>query len=115
MSVTVVHDYYFKPDGDVAEGKAAAKEFVDFLKAQPGNQLTLWLEDRENPLHHFHINVFDSLDAFEKLLESDEVKRFSDRLYLHTARRTHVAPLCDVWLAQGRGVEPVPNSLDALP
>lgn len=77
------------------------------MKAQPGNQLTLWLEDRENPLHHIHINVFDSAEAFEQLLESDEVKRFSDRLYPHTARRTHTAPVCDVWLAEGRGVEAV--------
>ena len=107
MSVTVVHDYYFKPDGDVAEGKAAAAEFVEFLKDFPGNQMTLWLEDRENPLHHFHINVFDSLEAFQKILDTKEVKRFSDRLYPHTARRTHVAPLCDVWLAQGKGIAPV--------
>ena len=104
MSVTVVHNYYFKPDGNVAEGKAAAAEFVEFLKKFPGNQMTLWLEDRENPLHHFHINVFDSMEAFEKVLTTAEVKRFSDRLYRHTARRTHTAPVCDVWLAQGKGI-----------
>lgn len=104
MSVTVVHDYYFKPDGDVADAKAAAAEFVEFLKDFPGNQMTLWLEDRENPLHHFHINVFDSNEAFSKVLNTDEVKRFSDRLYPHTARRTHTAPLCNVWLAQGKGI-----------
>lgn len=107
MSVTVVHDYYFKPGGDVGEGKAAAAEFVEFLKDFPGNQMTLWLEDRENPLHHFHINVFDSNEAFEKVLETSEVKRFSDRLYPHTARRTHTAPLCNVWLAQGPGIKTV--------
>jgi quinol monooxygenase YgiN len=107
MSVTVVHDYYFKPNGNVAEGKAAAAEFVAFLKDVPGNQMTLWLEDRENPLHHFHINVFDSIEDFEKVLATKEVKQFSDRLYPHTARRTHIAPLCDVWLAQGKGVESV--------
>lgn len=109
MSVTVVHDYYFKPDGDVAKAKAAAAEFVEFLASQPANQMSLWLEDRENPLHHFHINVFDSLDAFERILEADAVKRFSDRLYPHTARRTHTAPLCDVWLARGKGIEAVPG------
>jgi len=107
MSVTVVHDYYFKPDGDIAEGKAAAAEFVEFLKTLPANQMTLWLEDRENPLHHFHINVFDTLEEFEAVLETEEVKRFSNRLYPHTARRTHTAPLCDVWLAQGKGIQPV--------
>ena len=110
MSVTVVHDYYFKPDGDVAEGKAAAAEFVEFLKDFPGNQMTLWLEDRENPLHHFHINVFDSIEAFERVIKTPEVKRFSDRLYPHTARRTHIAPLCDVWLAQGKGIELVSHA-----
>lgn len=107
MSITVVHDYYFKPDGDVAEGKAAAADFVDYLKTNPAVQLTLWLEDRENPLHHFHINVVDSIGDFEAILGADEVKRFTDRLYPHTARRTHVAPLCDVWLAQGRGFKEI--------
>lgn len=107
MSVTVVHDYYFRPDGDIAEGKAAAAEFVEYLKSRPDIQMTLWLEDRENPSHHFHINVFDSIEAFEKVIETPEVKHFSDRLYPHTARRTHIAPLCDVWLAQGKGIKPV--------
>jgi len=110
MSITVVHDYYFKPDGDVSEGKAAAAEFVEFLKDAPGNQMTIWLEDQENPLHHFHINVFDSVEAFDKVKQSAEVKRFSDRLYPHTARRTHIAPLCDVWLAQGTGIRSVSYS-----
>lgn len=67
-------------------------------------RLTLWLEDRENPLHHFHINVFDSVEDLESVVGSPEVQRFTDRLYPQTARRTHVAPLCDVWLSQGRGV-----------
>jgi quinol monooxygenase YgiN len=107
MSVTVVHDYYFKPDGDVAESKAAAAEFVEFLTSLPANQMTLWLEDRENPLHHFHINVFDSIEAYEKIVQTDEVKRFSNRLYPHTARLTHTMPMCDVWLAQGHGIEDV--------
>lgn len=107
MSVTVVNDYYFKPDGDVAEGKAAAAEFVEYLAGLPGVQLTLWLEDRENPLHHFHVNVVDSVELFEKIVASSEVERFTDRLYPHTARLTHVAPLCDVWLARGAGVNEV--------
>lgn len=107
MSVTVVHDYYFKPDGDVAEGKAAAAEFVGYLKTLPAVQLTLWLEDRENPLHHFHVNVFDSADDLESVMGTAEVERFTDRLYPQTARRTHLAPICDVWLAQGRGFEEI--------
>jgi hypothetical protein len=107
MSVTVVHDYYFKPDGDVAEGKAAAAAFVDYLTTLPAVQLTLWLEDRENPLHHFHINVFDSIEDLEQVAETDEVKQFTARLYPQTARRTHLAPLCDVWLAEGCGVQQV--------
>jgi quinol monooxygenase YgiN len=107
MSITVVHDDYFKPDGDVVEGKAAAAEFVKYLETLPANQMTLWLEDRENPLHHFHINVWDSIEDFEEVIKADDVQRFSDRLYPHTARRTHIAPLCDVWLAQGKGITSV--------
>lgn len=107
MSVTVVHDYYFKPDSDVNEGKAAAAEFVEYLETIPEVQFTLWLEDRENPLHHFHINTFDSVDDLFKVKDSSEVKRFTDRLYPLTARATHTAPVCDVWLGQGRGMKKV--------
>ena len=107
MSVTVVHDYYFKPDGDVAEGKAAAAAFVDYLKTLPAVQLTLWLEDRENSLHHFHINVFDAIEDLEQVAQTEEVQAFTARLYPQTARRTHLAPLRDVWLAEGRGVQQV--------
>jgi hypothetical protein len=31
MSITVVNDYDFKPDGNVAEGKAAAAELVEYF------------------------------------------------------------------------------------
>lgn len=110
MSVTVVHDYYLTPDANISEVKKAAAEFVSYLSTVPPVQLTLWLEDRENPLHHFHINVVDSAGEFEKLLKSPETKRFSDRLSPHIAHRTHLAPLCDVWLAQGQGFTKVDHS-----
>lgn len=108
MSITVVHDYYFKPQGDVAAGKAAAADLVRYFTQEvPEVQLSLWLEDHENPLHHFHINVFDSLEAFERVRESPAVAHFTQRLYPHTARATHTAPVCDVWLVNGTGVAPV--------
>lgn len=108
MSITVVNDYDFKPDGDVAEGKAAAAELVEYFKAEvPEVQLSLWLEDRDNPLHHYHITVFDSIEALERVRESDAIKRFVDRLFPHIAHSTYISPITDVWLAYGSGVNPV--------
>jgi len=108
MAYTVVNDYFFKPDGDVVEGKAAAAELVDyFLREVPEVQLSLWLESRENPLHHFHITVFAAADALQKLRESDAIKKFTGRLYPHIDHSTFVSPGCNVWLAAGPGVADV--------
>jgi hypothetical protein len=64
----LVNDYDFEPDGDVDEGKAAAAELVGYFKAEVSEvQLSLWLEDRDNPLHHYHITVFDSMEALERV------------------------------------------------
>lgn len=109
MSVTVVNDYDFKPDGDIAEGKAAAAELVEYFKTKcPEVQLSLWLEDEDNPLHHYHITVFDSSEALERVVGSDGIQRFVDRLFPHIAHSTYISPRCDVWLADGTGVEPTP-------
>ncbi len=32
MSLTIVNDYFFKPDGNVEEGKAAAAELVEYFR-----------------------------------------------------------------------------------
>lgn len=107
MSITVVNDYDFKPDGDVAEGKAAAAELVEYFDANfPEVQLSLWLEDVDNPHHHYHITVFDSAEALERVIASDGIKRFVDRLFPHIAHSTYISPRCHVWLATGTGVKP---------
>lgn len=106
MSVTIVNDYFFKPDGDVEEGKAAAAELVAYFNTQvPGVQLSLWLESRENPLHHYHITVFDDADEVQRVRDSEAIEKFTGRLYPHIDHSTFVSPLCDVWLAAGQGVE----------
>lgn len=108
MSFTVVNDYFFKPDADVEEGKAAAAELVRYFKAEvPSVQLSLWLESRENPLHHYHITVFDTAEALQELRDSEAIKRFTGRLYPHIDHSTFISPGCDVWLAHGKGVEGV--------
>ena len=59
MSMTIVNDYFFKPDGNVKEGKAAAAELVEYFRAEvPEVELSLWLEANDNPLHHYHITVW---------------------------------------------------------
>ena len=108
MSITIVNDYDFKPDGNVAEGKAAARELVEYFQTDvPEVQLSLWLEDRDNPLHHYHITIFDSIDDLERVRKSDAIKRFVDRLFPHIAHSTYISPVTDVWLADGTGVKPV--------
>lgn len=111
MSIAVVNDYDFKPDGDVAEGKAAAQELVEYFKThEPEVQLSLWLEDRDNPLHHYHVTVFESVEALERVKESEAIERFVGRLFPHIAHSTYIAPVTDVWLADGSGVTAVPLS-----
>ncbi|NIR27902.1 MAG: hypothetical protein GWN84_00915 [Gammaproteobacteria bacterium] len=108
MAFTIVNDYFFKPDGDVAEGKAAAADLVEYFnKEVPEVQLSLWLESEENPLHHYHITVFDDADVAERVRASDAIARFVKRLFPHIDHSTYVSPGCAVWLADGRGVKAI--------
>jgi len=107
MSLTIVNDYYFKPDGDVDEGKAAAAELVEYFNSEiPEIQLSLWLESKDNPLHHYHVTVFDNADVIEKVRDSKAIGRFTDRLYPHIDHSSFISPICNVWLAAGNGVKP---------
>jgi hypothetical protein len=108
MSVTIVNDYFFKPDGDVNEGKEAAAELVEYFKSEiPEVELSLWLASQENPLHHYHITVFSTGDVIQRVRESAAIKRFVDRLYPHIDHSTFVSPVCNVWLSGGSGVKDV--------
>lgn len=108
MSITIVNDYFFKPDGDVEEGKAAAADLVAYFKKEvPEVELSLWLESEENPLHHYHITVFSDPGVIPGVRDSKAIKTFTDRLYPHIDHSTFVSPACTVWLADGAGVTPV--------
>lgn len=108
MSVTIVNDYFFKPDGNVEEGKRAAAELVEYFKREvPEVQLSLWLESQENPFHHYHITVFDNADIIPRIKESEGIKRFIERLFPHIDHSTYISPQCRVWLADGKGVAKV--------
>ena len=73
----------------------------------PGCELSLWLESRENPLHHYHITVFDSDATAEEAIESDAIERFVGELFPEIDHSTYISPRCDVWLADGSGVKTV--------
>ena len=108
MSLTIVNDYFFKPDGDIEEGKAAAAELVDYFKTEvPEVELSLWLSSQENPLHHYHITVFSTGDVVQNVRDSEAIRKFTGRLYPHIDHSTFISPACDVWLANGNGVKPV--------
>jgi hypothetical protein len=66
-------------------------------------ELSLWLESRDNPLHHYHITVFSDPDAVQAVRDSKAIERFTRRLYPHIDHATFVSPACDVWLADGSG------------
>lgn len=105
MTLTIVNDYFFKPDGDVEEGKAAAEELVAyFIQHVPEVQLSLWLESTDNPLHHYHITVFDNREVVDRVRDSDAIRLFTNRLYPHIDHSTFISPACNVWLADGKGV-----------
>ena len=109
MSVTIVNDYRLKTGADKDAAMAAAAELVrDFIDHQPGVQLSLWLEDRNEPLHHFHITIFDDQQAVDKVRASEGIARFVERFYPHMDQSTHLAPTCAVWLLDGHGVKKVP-------
>ena len=101
MSVTVVNEWWFKKGADIDKGKMAAAELVeDFNENWDSVQLSLWLEDREDPLHHFNIIVFDSYDDVLAIRESEGIKRFIDKFWPLIVRdETYKSPACDVWLS----------------
>jgi len=108
MTITIVNDYFFKPDGDVEEGKAAAAELVEVFKRDfPEVQLSLWLESNENPLHHYHITVFDDAEVIDRVKKSEAIEKFVGRLFPHIDHSTYISPNCNVWLSDGHGIKPV--------
>ena len=113
MTVTVVNDWRFKKDGDIEKGMKAADELVKYFEDHvPEVKLSLWLRDRDNPRHFYHITVFDSLEALKKTRESEGIKKFIDALFPEIIHdETYVSPLCDTWLSSGGRLEKVPLQL----
>ncbi len=100
MSITVVNEWWFKKDGDIEEGKAAALELVEhFRKNVPEVQLSLWIEDEDDPYHHFHITVFDNKETILEVRESKAIEHFIKRLWPQIIRdETFKSPNCKTWL-----------------
>lgn len=109
MSVTVVNEWWFKKDADIDEGRKAASELVDYFNANWDSvQLSLWIEDRDDPFHHFHITVFDDFEAVMKIRESKGIKSFIDKFWPLIIRdETYKSPACDVWLSSVNNVQKV--------
>lgn len=61
----------------------------------------MWIEDHEDPLHHFHITVLDDRESLVRLRESDGIRRFIEKFWPHIIRdETYKSPSCDVWLCK---------------
>lgn len=111
MSVVDLHDWHFREDGDLEEGIAAIREYVQYLKdEEPGMQLSLWLRDQEDPLRYFHVAVYQDHVALERARRSAGTARFVDRLYPEIDEETHTAPECDVILSSWAGIQPQEGS-----
>lgn len=100
MSVTVVNEWWFREDGNIDAGKEAGAELVEYFNNECDSvQLSLWIEDRADTLHHFHITVFDDHEALIKIRESEGIERFIKKFWPHIIRdETYKSPSCDVWL-----------------
>ena len=109
MSVTIVNEWWFKDDANIDEGKAAALELVEYMRAnEPSVQLSLWLQDRNDPLHHFHITVFDDHESLMNLRESEAIRRFIDKFWPLIVRdETYKSPACDAWLCSVGNIQEV--------
>ncbi|NIW80882.1 MAG: hypothetical protein GWN16_16090 [Calditrichae bacterium] len=108
MNITVINDWYFKPDGNINKGISASADLVDYFdKQEPGVQLSLWLRGLDEPLRFFHITVFDDMKVFENAVKSNAIERFVDALYPEIDQSTHVAPQCDVVLSSGAKLKPI--------
>jgi len=109
MSVTVVNEWWFKQDADIEKGKKVASELVDdFNNNWSSVQLSLWIEDRSDPLHHFHITVFDDIEAVMQIRESEGIQRFIEKFWPLIVRdETYKSPACDVWLCDTNNIKKI--------
>ena len=102
MSVTVVNEWWFKEDANIEEAKETAVELVKYFNQhEPSVQLSLWIQDRADPFHYFHITVLDNQESLTRLRESDGIRRFIEKFWPHIIiDETYKSTSCDVWLCK---------------
>lgn len=107
MSVTVVNEWWFKKDANIQRGKEAAAELVEYFNNNFDSvQLSLWIEDKADKFHHFHITVFDDQKSLMEIRESAGIKRFIEKFWPLIIRdETYKSPSCDVWLLRVNNID----------
>jgi hypothetical protein len=89
MSIIAVKDNDFRPDGNVAEGEGRGRGAGGLLQGQfPGGAAIPLAGDTDNPLHHYHVTVLDSPEALQRLVDSEGIQRFVERLFPKIAHST---------------------------
>lgn len=82
MSVTVVNEWRFLEGADLDEAMRAVRQYMTYLdEGDTGLEQSLWLRDTDDPLHHYHIATYRSLEALEAQWSSAGTARFVERLY----------------------------------
>lgn len=100
--VTVVNEWRFAPEGEVDQGLQAAADYVDyFAREKPEVLLSLWLRDTDDPLHHFHVSIFDSAAKAVEGIRWKGTEEFAAKLYPQIDEESVDQPHCDVLLLSG--------------
>ncbi len=104
MSVTVVNDWRFTEDADLAEAFDAIRAYMAYLdQNDTGMEQSLWLRVRDDTLRYFHIATYRTPEELETQMQSDGTERFVERLYPHIDPDSVVRPVGDVVANVGTG------------
>lgn len=104
MSVTVVNEWSFHDGADMKAAMAAVRGYMKYLATEgTGLEQSLWLEDRDDRCHWFHIATYSDAEALERQFESPGTRKFVERLYPLIDETSVSQPVGDVVANVGTG------------
>lgn len=104
MSVTVVNDWRFLEEADLAQAMVVIRAYMEYLSEhEPELEQSLWLKDHESPRRYFHIATYKTLAALHRQESSAGTKEFVKNLYPLIDRGSIVQPVGEVVANTGSG------------